>query len=89
MQDESLEVDSNVLEDNRLMSKADRNIPRGISKASTYGSSAPPPQMDEVTKLLKSLSTRMKKLEVEGNPTYINPQNVDNKGNFRRSNKGT
>jgi hypothetical protein len=62
MQDESLEVDSNVLEDNRLMSKADRNIPRGISKASTYGSSAPPPQMDEVTKLLKSLSTRMERL---------------------------
>jgi hypothetical protein len=40
--------------------------------------------MDEVTKLLKSLSTRMEKLEVEGKPTYKNTQNVDNRGNFKR-----
>jgi hypothetical protein len=42
--------------------------------------------MDEVTKLLKSLSTRMERLEVEGKQTYINPQNVDNRGNFKRPN---
>jgi hypothetical protein len=42
--------------------------------------------MDEVTKLLKSLSTRMERLEVEGKKTYINPQHVDNRGNFRRPN---
>jgi hypothetical protein len=42
--------------------------------------------MDEVTKLLKSLSARMERLELEGKKTYKNPQNVDNIGNFRRPN---
>jgi ribonuclease HI len=42
--------------------------------------------MDEVTKLLKSLSARMERLELEGKKTYKNPQNVDNRGNFRRPN---
>ena len=42
--------------------------------------------MDEVTKLLKSLSARMERLELEGKKTYTNPQNVDNRGNFRRPN---
>jgi hypothetical protein len=42
--------------------------------------------MDEVTKLLKSLSDRMERLELEGKQTYINPQNIDNRGNLRRSN---
>jgi hypothetical protein len=82
----SLEVESNVLAANRLKNKADRDIPRGIFEASTSGSSTPHPQMDEVTKLLKSLSTRMERLEVEGKQTYKNPQNVDNRGNFRRTN---
>jgi hypothetical protein len=42
--------------------------------------------MDELTKLLKSLSTRMERLEVEGNKTYKDHPNVDNIGNFKRSN---
>jgi hypothetical protein len=42
--------------------------------------------MDEVTKLLKSLSARMERLEFEGKKTYTNPQNIDNRGNFRRHN---
>jgi hypothetical protein len=45
--------------------------------------------MDEVTKLLKSLSARMERLELEGKQTYINPQNVDNRGNFRRLNNNS
>jgi hypothetical protein len=36
--------------------------------------------MDEVTKLLKSLSVRMERLELEGNHNYKNPQNIDNRG---------
>jgi hypothetical protein len=82
----ALEVESNVWATNRLRNKANRDIPRKRSEASTFSSSVCPPQMDEVTKLLKSHSTRMENLELEGNPTYINPQNVDNRGNFRRSN---
>jgi hypothetical protein len=42
--------------------------------------------MDEVIKLLKSLSARMERLELEGKQTYRNPQNIDNRGNFRRPN---
>jgi hypothetical protein len=42
--------------------------------------------MNEVTKLLKSLSNRMERLELEGKQTFKNPQNIDNKGNFRRPN---
>jgi hypothetical protein len=84
MKDAALEVESNVLAANRLRHKADRDILRKISEASTSGSSTSPPQMDEVTKLLRSISTRMEKLEVEGKPTYKNPQNMDNRSNFRR-----
>jgi hypothetical protein len=84
MKDAFLEVESNVLAANRLRNKADRDIPRKKYEASTSRSFVSPPQMDEVTKLLKSISTRMERLEVEGKPTYRNPQNIDNKGNFRR-----
>jgi hypothetical protein len=38
------------------------------------------------TKLLKSISTRIEILEVEGKKTYKNPQNVNNRGNFKRPN---
>jgi hypothetical protein len=86
MQDAALEVESNILAVDRLRNKADKDRGRGRSEASTSSSSALPPQMDEVTKLLKSLSARMERLELEGKKTYINPQNVDNRGNFRRPN---
>jgi hypothetical protein len=86
MQDAALEVESNILAVNKLRGKADRDRGKGRSEASTSGSFVAPPQMDEVTKLLKSLSARMERLELEGKKTYINPQNVDNRGNFRRPN---
>jgi hypothetical protein len=86
MQDAALEVESNILAVDRLRNKADRDRGRGRSEASTSSSSALPPQMDEVTKLLKSLSARMERLELEGKKTYISPQNIDNRGNFRRPN---
>jgi hypothetical protein len=86
MQDAALEVESNILAVDRLRNKADKDRGRGRYEASTSSSSALPPQMDEVTKLLKSLSARMERLELEGKKTYINPQNVDNRGNFRRPN---
>jgi hypothetical protein len=70
----------------RLRNKADKDRGRGRFEASTSNSSSLPPQMDKVTKLLKSISSRMERLELEGKKMYRNPQNVDNKGNFRRSN---
>jgi hypothetical protein len=55
-------------------------------KLQFLGPLQPPPQMDEVTKLLKSLSAKMEKWELEGNQSYMNLQNVDNRGNFKRPN---
>jgi hypothetical protein len=86
MQDAALEVESNVLAVNRLRRKSDRDKGRGRSEASTSGSSIAYPQVDELTKMVKSLSAEMEKIKMEGRPTYKNPQNVDNRGNFRRPN---
>jgi hypothetical protein len=45
--------------------------------------------MDEVTKLVISLSARMERLELEWNQTYKNPLNVDKRGNLRRLNNNS
>jgi hypothetical protein len=86
MQDAVLEVESNILAADKLRGKDDRDKGKGRSKTLTYSSFVSPPQTDETTKLLKSLSTRMKKIELEGKQNYRNPQNVDNRGNYRRPN---
>jgi hypothetical protein len=44
------------------------------------------PQVDELTKLVKSLSVEMEKLKLEGKHNYRNTKNDDNRGNFRRPN---
>jgi hypothetical protein len=61
MQDAALEVESNVLAVDRLRNKADRDRGRGRSEASTSGSSASHPQVDELTKLVKSLSAEWRR----------------------------
>jgi hypothetical protein len=86
MQDASLEVESNVLAVDRLRRKSDRDKGRGRSEASTSGSSASHPQVDELTKMVKSLSVEMEKMKFEGKQGYKNVSNVDNRGNFRRPN---
>jgi hypothetical protein len=86
MQDTSLEVESNILEVEKLRIKADRDRRKGRSEASTSGSSASHPQFDELTKLVKSLSSEMEKLKFEGKHGYKNAQNTDKRGNFRRPN---
>jgi hypothetical protein len=83
MQDAAVEVESNILVVDRLRNKADRDVSRRRTEASSSHSSPLPLQMDEVAKILKSLSDRMDKWELEGKPTYRNPQNTDNRG-FRR-----
>jgi hypothetical protein len=83
MQDEAVEVESNILVVDRLRNKADRDISRKSPEASPSNYSPLPLQMDELTKVIKSLSARMEKWELEGKPMYRNPQNTDNRG-FRR-----
>jgi hypothetical protein len=58
MQDASLEVESNIFAVDKLRSKADRDKRRGRSEVSTSGSSVVHPQVDELTKLVKSMSLR-------------------------------
>jgi len=87
MQDVDIEVEYNIFAIDRIRNKIDRDIPKQIHEASTSCSSSLPPQMDEVTKILKSLSARMERLELEGKHVHKNPQNIDNRGNFKRPNK--
>jgi len=83
MQDAAVEVESNILVVDRLRNKTDRDISRKRPEASPSNSSPLPLHTDKVTKVIKSLSARMERWELEGNPMYRNPQNIDNRG-FRR-----
>jgi hypothetical protein len=86
MKDAAVEVESNILAIDRLRNKADRDISRKRPKASPSNSSPLPLQTDEVTKMIKSLSARMERSELEGKPMYRNPQNTDNRGLKRPNN---
>jgi hypothetical protein len=86
MQHATLEVESNILAVGKLRSEANRDRRKGSYEASTSSSSVGPPEMDEMTKLLKSLSAKVERLELEGKKSYRNPPNHDNKGNFKRPN---
>jgi hypothetical protein len=86
MQDAALEVESNIMEADKLRGKSDRDRRKGKVEASTSDSLVVHPQVDELTKLVKSLSAEMEKLKLEGKKNYRNTQNVDNRGNFRRTN---
>jgi hypothetical protein len=57
---------------------------RGRYEASTSGSFLPHPQVDELTKMVKSMSIEMKKMKFEGKKGYKNAPNADNRGNFTR-----
>jgi hypothetical protein len=89
MQDAAIEVESNVLAADRLRNKADVDRRKGRSEASTSSPSVPHPQMDELTKMVKSLSAEMERMRVEGRQAYKGPQITENKGGFRRPNNFT
>jgi len=84
MQDAVVEVESNILVVDRLGHVVGRNISRQRPDAASSSSSPLPLQADETARVLKSLSTRMERWELEGKPMYRNPQNADGRG-FRRS----
>jgi hypothetical protein len=85
MQDASLEVESNILVAEKLRSKSNRDRRKFRAEASTSDSYVAYPQVDELKKLVKSLSAEMEKMKFEGKKSYRNPQNVDNRGIFRRT----
>jgi hypothetical protein len=86
MQHETLEVESNILEDEKIINEYDRYRRRGRFEFSASDSSVDHPQVDELTKLVKSLSVEMEKLKFEGRKRYRNPHSDDNGGNLRRPN---
>jgi hypothetical protein len=85
----AIEVESNVLATDRLRNKANADKRKIRSEASTSGSLVPHPQMDELTKMVKSLSAEMERMKAEGRQAYKGPQNAKNKGGFRRPNNFT
>jgi len=85
IQDAAVEVESIILVVDRLRNAADRNISKKRTEASPSNASPMPHQTDEIARVLKSLSARMERWELEGKPMYKNPKNVDNRG-FRRPN---
>jgi hypothetical protein len=72
MQYVALKVESNVLAVDRRRRKVDRDRGRGIYEASTSGSFSSHPQVDELTKMVKSLSAEMEKIKFEGKQGYKN-----------------
>jgi hypothetical protein len=86
MQDATLEVESNILAVDKLRGKSDRERRKQKVEASTSDSSGVNPQVDELTKLVKSLSAEMEKMKLEGRQTNRNTQDTGNRGNFRRQN---
>jgi hypothetical protein len=70
----------------KLRGKSDRDRRKNRAEDSTYDSLGVNPQVDELTKLVKSLSAEMEKMKLEGKQNYRNTQNTNNIGNFRRQN---
>jgi hypothetical protein len=86
MQDVALEVESNILATDKLRGKYDRDRRKQKAEASSSDASGTNPQVDELTKLVKSLSAEMEKLKLEGRQANRNPQDFGNRNNFRRQN---
>jgi hypothetical protein len=86
MQDDALEVESNILASDKLRGKSDRDRRKNKVEASTFDSSVVHSQVDELTKLVKSISNEIEKLKSERKQTYRNGQNNDNRGNYKRPN---
>jgi hypothetical protein len=81
----TIEVESNILVVDNIRSKGDRDKIKGRYEGSISSSFVALPQMEEVTKLLKSLSASMEIFKLEEKKSYRNPQIDDNRGSFKRA----
>jgi hypothetical protein len=86
MQDVALEVESNILGENKLRGKSDIDRRKQKVEASSSDALGINSQVDELTKLVESLFVEMEILKLEGRQTNINPQDCGNINNFRRPN---
>jgi len=93
MQDDALEVESNILASQKRKGYSDRRRPKNEASSS----SSADPKLDKMAKMLKSLTSKISKLKiknkqpVKGRGTYdstgINPNQSPN--NFKRNNQPT
>ena len=65
MQDNALEVESNVSVADRLRGGIDKEKRKKKTEVSTLGTSDIDPKLDELTKMVKSLTSEMSNLEME------------------------
>jgi hypothetical protein len=86
MQNDALKFESNILVVDKLRGKYDRYRIKQKEEDLSSDASGINPQVDELTKLLKSLSTEMEILKLEGRQTNRSPQDFRNINNFRRPN---
>jgi uncharacterized small protein (DUF1192 family) len=86
MQDEAIEVESNILAADRLRSRADTDGRKGKSEASTSGPSLPHPQVNELTQVMNFLKEEMERLKVERKQLNKSTQNTESRVGFRRPN---
>jgi uncharacterized small protein (DUF1192 family) len=86
MQDAAIEVESNILAADRLRNQADTDRRKEKSEASTSGPSLPHSQVNELTRVMNLLKEEVERLKVERKQMYKGPQNIENKGGFRRPN---
>jgi hypothetical protein len=86
MQDVSLEVESNIISSDKLRGKPDRDRMKNRGESSTSNTLVVHSHVDELTALVKFLSTKIEKLKSKGRHPYRNAQNTENRGNFLRSN---
>jgi uncharacterized small protein (DUF1192 family) len=89
MQNAAVEVESNILAADRLRSQTDTDRRKEKSEASTSGPSLPHSQVNELTRVMNLLKEEVERLKVERKQMYKGPQNIENKGVFRRPNNFT
>jgi hypothetical protein len=85
MQDAAIELESNMFPTDRLRNKADADRRKGRSETSTSGPSMPHPQVDELTKMVKPLSTEMEIMKVWGRKAYKGHKNSEKKRSFQEA----
>jgi hypothetical protein len=78
MQYASLEVESNILAADKLRGRSDRERRKQNIEDSPSDTSGIDPKVDELTKMVKSLSSQMEKLNIEGRQANRNPQDFGN-----------
>lgn len=65
MQDEALEVESNIMAAEKFKSHAEKRRQRGEASSSSASSSEP--KLDKMTRVIESLAAKISKLKIEKN----------------------